>query len=59
MNFKATFQSSDPFLFGATFQGENPLFNAEFKNLQLVHTEEIPKEYGLITYTQDRIITVS
>ena len=45
--------------FGAVFQGSTQTFGANFKEVQMVHTDEIPKEYGLITYTQDKTIIVS
>ena len=45
--------------FGAVFQGSAQTFGANFKEVQIVHTDEIPKEYGLITYTQDKTIIVS
>jgi hypothetical protein len=47
MNFEATFQNSDQ------------TFDATFKDVQMVHTDEIPKEYGLVTYTQDQIIIIT
>jgi hypothetical protein len=51
VNFDATFT--------ANFQGSDQTFAANFKEVQIVHTDEIPKEYGLITYTQDKTIIVS
>ena len=42
-----------------TFSEKKQSFKAAFKDFILVEKTDIPKEYGLITYTQDRIITVT
>lgn len=44
---------------GVKFSEKKQSFNAAFRNFILVEKTDIPKEYGLITYTQDRIITVT
>lgn len=39
---------------------ENAQFlSASFGELCIVEKTDIPKEYGLITYTQDKIITIT
>lgn len=43
--------------FNVNFKEVNQKFNVGFG--QYVERTDIPKEYGLITYTQDRIITVT
>ena len=39
------------------FEETDTILDAAFDEVIIMH--EIPKEYGLITYDQDRIITVS
>ena len=45
--------------FGEIFSEAKRSFEVAFNELVLVERTEIPKEYGLITYTQDRIITIT
>ena len=33
--------------------------NVNFGDVCIIERSDIPKEYGLITYTQDRIITIT
>ncbi len=41
------------------FKEEKQTFTVDFGEIQKVNTEEIPREYGLITYDQNKNITVS
>lgn len=34
-------------------------FEPEFEEIQIVYDGEIPKEYGLITYNQDKTLTIT
>lgn len=34
-------------------------FEPEFEEIHVVYSSEIPKEYGLITYNQDKTITIT
>ena len=45
--------------FEALFKENDQKFEAEFKEIQIVHDGKIPKEYGLITYNQDKTITIT
>ena len=45
--------------FDVNFSKVNRNFKAVFNDLVLVERTDIPKEYGLITYTQDKIITIT
>lgn len=42
-----------------TFAENAQDFSVSFGELFVVEKTDIPKEYGLITYTQDKIITVT
>jgi hypothetical protein len=41
------------------FSESERFFDSVFKGIILVERTDIPKEYGLITYTQDKIITIT
>lgn len=58
MNIRVKLTESDQKL-SVKFSEKKQSFNVAFKNFILVEKTDIPKEYGLITYTQDRIITVT
>lgn len=42
-----------------TFSETNESFETSFDEVIVVERVDIPSRYGLITYTQDRIITVT
>lgn len=41
------------------FKENKQKFSASFGEICVIVSDEIPKEYGLITYTQDKIITIT
>lgn len=45
--------------FIATFMELTAEFKPEFEAIQIVYDGKIPKEYGLITYNQDKTITIT
>ncbi len=45
--------------FDVKFSKANRSFGVAFNDLVIVERTDIPKEYGLITYTQDKIITIT
>lgn len=58
MHIQATFKVTDMHL-DAAFSETSQALGADFGNVLIVERTDIPQCYGLITYDQNRTITVS
>jgi hypothetical protein len=58
MTFKANFEGISA-TFDVQFTKTDQYFKTKFQNLTVVERVDIPKQYGLITYTQNKIIKVT